>query len=93
MRVRGPRRGTGTESPVAARKALSWGWSEGVTGSRVSPGSTREGRNRMEKAKPFSLSKRAVWEAYTHVKANQGAAGVDGHAIAGVGEGSPQQPL
>lgn len=36
----------------------------------------------MEKAKPFRISKRAVWEAYKHVKANQGAAGVDGQSIA-----------
>ena len=28
-------------------------------------------------AKPFSISKRMVWEAYKRVKANQGAAGVD----------------
>ena len=38
----------------------------------------------MEKAKPFSISKREVWEAYKHVKANQGAAGVDGQSIAEV---------
>jgi RNA-directed DNA polymerase len=36
----------------------------------------------MERAKPFSISKREVWEAYKHVKANQGAAGVDGQSIA-----------
>jgi RNA-directed DNA polymerase len=32
--------------------------------------------------KPFAISKRAVWEAYRRVKANQGAAGVDGESIA-----------
>jgi RNA-directed DNA polymerase len=31
----------------------------------------------MDKAKPFSISKREVWEAYKQVKANRGAAGVD----------------
>ncbi|RQT02021.1 MULTISPECIES: group II intron reverse transcriptase/maturase [Burkholderia] len=31
----------------------------------------------MNKAKPFSISKREVWEAYKQVKANRGAAGVD----------------
>jgi RNA-directed DNA polymerase len=36
----------------------------------------------MDKAKPFSISKRAVWDAYKQVKANQGAAGVDEQSIA-----------
>jgi len=33
-------------------------------------------------AKPFSISKRVVWEAWLSVKANQGAAGVDEESIA-----------
>ena len=36
----------------------------------------------MNKAKPFSISKWEVWEAYKRVKANKGAAGVDGQSIA-----------
>ena len=36
----------------------------------------------MNKAKPFCISKWEVWEAYKRVKANQGAAGVDGQSIA-----------
>lgn len=32
-------------------------------------------------AKPFEISKRLVWEAYLRVKANKGAAGVDGQTI------------
>lgn len=35
----------------------------------------------MSKAKPFDIPKREVWEAYKSVKANQGAAGVDGQSI------------
>ena len=35
----------------------------------------------MVKAKPFSIPKREVWEAFKRVKANQGAAGVDGQSI------------
>jgi len=33
-------------------------------------------------AKPFEISKWIVWDAYEKVKANQGAAGVDGESIA-----------
>ena len=36
----------------------------------------------MDKAKPFAIPKREVWEAFKRVKANQGAAGVDGQSIA-----------
>ena len=36
----------------------------------------------MGKAKPFNISKRVVFEAYKRVKANKGAAGVDGESIA-----------
>jgi RNA-directed DNA polymerase len=36
----------------------------------------------MWKDKPFEISKWVVWEAYEKVKANRGAAGVDGESIA-----------
>lgn len=36
----------------------------------------------MDKAKPFCIAKRDVWEAYKRVKANRGSAGVDGESIA-----------
>ena len=35
----------------------------------------------MDQAKPFSISKKVVWEAYKEVKANRGAAGVDSETI------------
>src|SRR5260370_28389604 len=45
-------------------------------------GTTSNGRILLDKAKPFSISKAIVWEAYQRVKANGGAAGVDRHSIA-----------
>ena len=35
-----------------------------------------------DRVKPFDIPKREVWEAFKRVKANQGAAGVDGQSIA-----------
>jgi RNA-directed DNA polymerase len=35
----------------------------------------------MSKAKPYSISKQAVWDAYKRVKANRGAAGVDKQSL------------
>ena len=35
----------------------------------------------MTGAKPFAIPKREVWDAFKRVKANQGAAGVDGQSI------------
>jgi RNA-directed DNA polymerase len=35
----------------------------------------------MDRAKSFCIAKREVWEAYKQVKANRGAAGVDGQSI------------
>lgn len=35
----------------------------------------------MPEAKPFDISKQLVWDAYQRVKANRGAAGVDGESL------------
>jgi hypothetical protein len=35
----------------------------------------------VDKAKPFDIPKREVWEAFKKVKVNQGAAGVDGQSV------------
>jgi retron-type reverse transcriptase len=39
----------------------------------------------LSKAKPYSISKWVVFEAYKRVKANKGAAGVDDESIADFG--------
>ena len=36
----------------------------------------------MTEAKPYAISKQVVWDAYKKVKANHGAAGVDGESLA-----------
>jgi RNA-directed DNA polymerase len=42
---------------------------------------TGDGMSQAHQAKPFDIPKREVWDAYKRVKANQGAAGVDGQSI------------
>ncbi len=43
---------------------------------------TGDGMSSVAKAKPFDIPKREVWLAFKKVKANQGAAGVDGQTVA-----------
>ena len=42
---------------------------------------TGNGRIKLSQAKPFTITKRQVWESYKRVKANKGAAGIDGQTI------------
>ena len=45
------------------------------------PEPTGNGQSSVDKAKPFDMAKREIWEAFKKVKANQGAAGVDGQSV------------
>jgi RNA-directed DNA polymerase len=45
------------------------------------PSVNPRGEESMAEAKPYAISKQGVWEAYQKVKANHGAAGVDGQSI------------
>jgi group II intron reverse transcriptase/maturase len=48
---------------------------------QLEEGTNRQREESLTKAKPFCISQREVVEAYKQVKANQGAAGVDGQSI------------
>ena len=46
-----------------------------------SVGQPGDGEEPARAVKPFGIAKRVVWEAYRHVKANRGAAGIDGESM------------
>ncbi len=80
MRV--PRRSTGADQLVVAEKSRNGDRAKGLDRPALQIGQLR----RLEEepgseAKPFGIPKRMVWEAYQWVKANKGAAGVDGESI------------
>ena len=80
-RMRSPMRGTGAERPVRAMKS---GKLDGAKGSRhpaCPDGQPRVREEPSSHAKPFNISKWVVWEAYTRVKENHGAAGVDAESV------------
>ena len=47
----------------------------------------------MPEAKPYNIPKQLVWDAYQRVKANRGAAGVDGESLAAFEHRPEGQPL
>ena len=73
-----PRGGTPRSSEEIGESRGSEG---GVCSEATSVGSTRKGRNSKDEAKPFSISRGEVWEAYLRVKSKDGAAGLDGQSI------------
>jgi hypothetical protein len=54
---------------------------------------TGNGMSSVGKAKPFDIPKREVWEAFKKVKANHGAAGVDGQTVADFEADLSNKPL
>ena len=74
----------GTDRLVVAVKPGNAGGAKGAGHLGESGGQpARAGRSRAgePKPKPFVIDKWIVWEAYRRVKANRGAAGVDGQSI------------
>ena len=74
-------RGTGAERPVRAMKSRKLDGAKGARHPACPDGQPREREEPSSHAKPFRISKWVVWEAYTRVKANHGAAGVDAESV------------
>ena len=74
-------RGTGAERPVRAMKSRKLDGAKGSRHPACPGGQPRVREEPSSHAKPFSISKWVVWEAYTRVKANHGAAGVDAESV------------
>lgn len=90
MSARVPMRGTGTEQAVVAVKDRNGSGAKGLPhcadDAAATTGDNAGGRTAVKSAKPFPVSKRQVWEAYKRVKANRGAAGIDGQTLTGFDE-------
>ena len=69
MSTRVPTRGTGKGLPHR------------VEAGAATAGGNTGGRTVQATAKPLPISKRQVWEAYRQVRANGGAAGIDGQTV------------
>ena len=74
-------RGTGAERPVRAMKSRKLAGAKGSRHPAYPDGQPRAREEPSSHAKSFRISKWVVWEAYTRVKANHGAAGVDAESV------------
>ena len=80
-------RDSGAERPVIVAKPGNAGGAKGAGRPGSSVGQSSSGRDEpmgepKPKEKPFVISKWVVKDAYEKVRANAGAAGVDGESIA-----------
>lgn len=72
------------DRPVVVRKPGNAGGAKGTGHPGLAVGQPARGGEEATakpRPKPFAISKQVVWEAYRRVKANQGAAGVDGQSL------------
>jgi len=73
-------RDAGAEWPVVVMKLRNWSGAKGLCYPVLNYGQPiRE--EPMNKAKPYEISKHKVLEAFQRVKANKGAAGIDGESL------------
>ena len=79
-------RGTGAEQSVVVRMVCNGTGAKGLHNPAIFQDQPESGMNLVSKAKPFSISKQEVYDAYRQVRENRGAAGVDKQSIDEFGE-------